>query len=435
MKKILLFVVVALFSAATFADTYSLGGISSSNSTLSNGTWGTYKMDEVDVPSVNAEAGQALTLAVTNTPITFSYTNSSAKSNILKCAADYLQTDGKGVSLTISNVTVGDVISIEVSAKGSTNAVFEVTSGATADSSNSASIAKAADLDSYTTLKFTATATTVVIKETAGGYRIQTATIGEATEPIKPTEPTEPTEPTDPVEPNSNVIYNGEDWAYEQSGTEVAGPTVALAKVNATLTVNGSDAQFTTIEGGVEASVTFNDRFFGSFLNSNDNKKFVKIAKNGNIQYEGKDFIFNISGLKAGDKVVFTDNGGATGAGFFQDGADTTADPTHTLAEQNGTVTFTATGSTLTVKTNGTKARISKIEVIEGSSSIQNPTIADAIYFNGAEIINQQGLTLQVYNTLGRLVRTSNSDINMSDLKGIYIVRAEGLSGALKINR
>ncbi|NDV46392.1 hypothetical protein D0T49_04975 [Paludibacter sp. 221] len=70
-----------------------------------------------------------------------------------------------------------------------------------------------------------------------------------------------------------------------------------------------------------------------------------------------------------------------------------------------------------------------------GVSSVSNP-IADVVYFNGTEIVNENGLSLQVYNTVGSLVRTSNSNITMTDLQsGVYIVRAEGVKGALKISK
>ncbi len=69
-------------------------------------------------------------------------------------------------------------------------------------------------------------------------------------------------------------------------------------------------------------------------------------------------------------------------------------------------------------------------------SGLNNSFDNYGIYFNGSEIINAEGLALEVYNTLGKLVRTSNSNINVSDLQsGIYVVRAEGVKGALKINK
>lgn len=223
---------------------------------------------------------------------------------------------------------------------------------------------------------------------------------------------------------NAQVIYNGADWAVDQTGLEeVTGPTASLAKTNATLTVNGADAQFANITGGVEATVTFTSQFTGSYTNSNSEKKFVKIAKNGNIQYEGKDFIFRLSGLTIGDKVVFTDNGGAANAGFFQDGSTTAI----TLEAQNGTVEFIATGSTMEVKTDGTKARISKIEVISAASD-NNAISKDLLYkAAGEELVNTTGLEVSIYTVSGvKVLTSSEAAINISGLQsGAYVASTE----------
>lgn len=98
--------------------------------------------------------------------------------------------------------------------------------------------------------------------------------------------------------------------------------------------------------------------------------------------------------------------------------------------------------ASFTVKTAGTVALKAKTgyriySITKGTdSSVSNP-LADVVYFNGSEILNTEGLNIQMYNALGKLVRTSNAtSINVSDLQnGIYIVRAEGLKGALKISK
>lgn len=178
MKKVLLSC-VALFAAMSMsAKVYNFGGIQASDITT-DGTIGTYTMDGKEIPSVSAEENTDINCTFNGMDdLTVNYKNTSGKSNILKLAADYLQADGKNVILTFSNVTVGDEIVLLVSAKGSTNAVFEATSGCEADASNPASVGKIDELADYVQVKFTATESDVQIKEIGGGYRIISATVG-----------------------------------------------------------------------------------------------------------------------------------------------------------------------------------------------------------------------------------------------------------------
>jgi hypothetical protein len=225
---------------------------------------------------------------------------------------------------------------------------------------------------------------------------------------------------------NAAVIYDGANFAFDETGnTTVQGPAASLVTVNSTLTVNGADAQFTTINGGEEASVTFSSNFYVSYTNSNPNKKYVKIAKNGNIQYEGKDFYFNFSGLAAGDVITFTDNGGAANAGFYQDGSETPI----TLSAQNGTVQFTATGSTMTVKTDGTKARISKIETTGAGAGTNDAISSELLNKAGNQLVNPTNLEVTIYSVGGaKVLKSSEASINLSGLaSGQYVaVTAQG---------
>jgi hypothetical protein len=64
-----------------------------------------------------------------------------------------------------------------------------------------------------------------------------------------------------------------------------------------------------------------------------------------------------------------------------------------------------------------------------------NQILADkGVIFNGTEIVNSKGLSLEVYSVLGKRVSSSKSTISTSNFqKGIYFVRAAGLNEALKI--
>lgn len=76
------------------------------------------------------------------------------------------------------------------------------------------------------------------------------------------------------------------------------------------------------------------------------------------------------------------------------------------------------------------------IENLQTSESAIHNAIAEKISFNGNVISNTEGLNLSVYNVLGKLVATSNSDIDMSAYQtGVYVVRAEGVKGAMKIRK
>ena len=184
MKKQLLLAAtfVVAFLGTVNAQTYNLAGIQAEDITITpatTGAIGTYPLDEVIVPSVNYTSTDQSVMSVTfagKENLALTYKNSATKSNILKCGGEYLQTDGKNVVIELSNVTVGSNISMEVKAKGGTAATF-VGTGCTADASNPATV----DNTEFKTLKFTATESTVSIKETTGGYRITTLSFDSAT--------------------------------------------------------------------------------------------------------------------------------------------------------------------------------------------------------------------------------------------------------------
>ena len=72
-------------------------------------------------------------------------------------------------------------------------------------------------------------------------------------------------------------------------------------------------------------------------------------------------------------------------------------------------------------------------KVVAGVSNV----FADkGISFDGKTVLNSMNNNIEIYNVLGKLVGKSSTDFNMTDLpKGIYIVRAEGINGALKFTK
>ena len=180
MKKLFFFAAAICAAVSMNAETYNFGGITADQITT-DGTIGTYVMDGDTIPSVSQPADVDINCTISTLPnLVINYTQSTGKSkdNILKFAADYMQTDGKNVILTFSNVAVGSNIELLVSAKGSTASVFTAFEGCVSATGADYTVAKKATLAEYETITFMATASTVRIKETAGGYRIISAKVG-----------------------------------------------------------------------------------------------------------------------------------------------------------------------------------------------------------------------------------------------------------------
>lgn len=178
MRKFLLFILIIVSTLYVKAQTYSFESLTASDFTniSSNGALGTYTMDNVAGPAVSYTASDLMTLTIKT--INFGYKNSSNKSNIFKTGTTFLQTDGKNVEIYLSNIVVGKKITINVSAKGSTNAIFSAT-GATIDSPEIATTTGITNAE-YFNIVMTATASDVTIKETNGGYRIKSLVIETA---------------------------------------------------------------------------------------------------------------------------------------------------------------------------------------------------------------------------------------------------------------
>lgn len=175
MKKILLIAIVLMTGNFLFAQNYSFEGLVASDFTnlSTNGTLGVYAMDGVDAPAISYTSPDYMTFTAKG--VNFRYKNSGNKTNIIKCGATFLQTDGKNVEILLSGLTVGQQIRMTVTAKGATNSIFSAT-GATINSPVEATtgISNAA----YVEVVMTIDAADVIIKETNGGFRIKSLTIG-----------------------------------------------------------------------------------------------------------------------------------------------------------------------------------------------------------------------------------------------------------------
>lgn len=228
---------------------------------------------------------------------------------------------------------------------------------------------------------------------------------------------------------NAVVIYDGTTYAVDQTGlTAVTGPATTLPTANLTLTVNGTDAQFTTVAAPATETDTYvqfpNGLTLYSGVGTAALKKFFKISASGNLQHEGKLCRFTITGLTAGDVITFTDNGG-TGAVCDAVGISEGASITLTAS---AATSVTATGSEISLTTTTTgKCRISKIE---RTTSGSNDAISSSLLSKVAdELVNPTNLEVEVYSVSGVKVLTSSAaSISVSGLaNGAYIAKtAEG---------
>ena len=120
----------------------------------------------VDYTNVPANGVMTVDLFSTLSNIQLKYNNSAAKPSLFVFGSNFFQTTQSGVSLVLSNVSQGSLITINVAVSSSgTDATFSVV-GANPSGSNPATITS----QDYTPLKFYATASVVTITETTGGF-------------------------------------------------------------------------------------------------------------------------------------------------------------------------------------------------------------------------------------------------------------------------
>lgn len=88
-----------------------------------------------------------------------------------------------------------------------------------------------------------------------------------------------------------------------------------------------------------------------------------------------------------------------------------------------------------------TRARSFNVYLLEATSFDETATSnkqiqanSSNVFYNGSEVINTTGLKLNLYNAMGKLVRTTKSNMQVNDLtKGIYIVRVSESNRSFKI--
>ena len=188
MKKFFLFAAAVVAAMTANAVVYDLAemNFAQSDLTIANGTI-TDNASKSYFEVKNNE-GETVEMTVAQLPnIKFSYKNSAVKTAFKVYyitegvnAKGKIQMDGNQRDVIISNVAVGDIITLFVNSKGSTGAQFvdgdkgTAFTGAVAVDPNAAGIATALpgkddETEAYE-IKVQAIASTVTIRETVGGY-------------------------------------------------------------------------------------------------------------------------------------------------------------------------------------------------------------------------------------------------------------------------
>jgi len=97
------------------------------------------------------------------------------------------------------------------------------------------------------------------------------------------------------------------------------------------------------------------------------------------------------------------------------------------------TVTYTGAATTLYMFGNAS-VNLYYLSATSVITSINKVLSDKGVSFNGSEILNSKGLSLEVYNVLGKRVASSMTSISTTNFqKGVYIVRAAGMNDSLKI--
>ena len=196
MKKFFLFAAAAIAAMTINAQVYDLAemNFAQSDLTVTNGTI-TDNASKSYFEVKNNE-GETVEMTVAQLPnMKFSYKNSAVKTafKVYYITEDVnakgkIQMDGNQRDITITNLTPGTMIRLYVNSKGDTGAQFvdsdkgTAFTGAVAVDPNAAGIAtalpgKSNETDAYE-IKLQAIASTVVIRETVGGYLLHKIILG-----------------------------------------------------------------------------------------------------------------------------------------------------------------------------------------------------------------------------------------------------------------
>jgi len=146
---------------------------------------------------------------------------------------------------------------------------------------------------------------------------------------------------------------------------------------------------------------------------------------------------FQVSGNSTVYMIGVTGSSSSARKMFLTDGTNFVGSvdfPSGTSNVNEGTISYTGPAATLYLFGNASVPLyyLSATNVIITGV---NPILADkGIRFNGTEVVNSNGLDIEMYNMLGKRVATSKTNISTTNFqKGIYVVRVAGINDYLKI--
>ncbi len=188
MKKIFTLIAVAAMALSANAQTdpvtYTFDNQASTYVLGDNCEATTYDMDGVKGFSVNytgtSKAKMQVMLAA-NQEIFLEYSNSSAKKNVIKSGASYVNCDSKNFVINVP-VKANDVLYVKYSAKGSSAAQVDVYGDEPCITANEDAVKECSSKSESDAVIFSATASkggTAKIKETNGGMRIYAISINQ----------------------------------------------------------------------------------------------------------------------------------------------------------------------------------------------------------------------------------------------------------------
>lgn len=146
---------------------------------------------------------------------------------------------------------------------------------------------------------------------------------------------------------------------------------------------------------------------------------------------------FNVSGNSTIYMIGVTGSNGSARNAFITDGTKLIGVvnfPSANTSLTEGTINYEGPATTLYLYFNAS------IALYYMSATNVIPTSVDKVFsdkgisYNGSQISNSNALKMSVYDITGKHILSANSNVSTANLaKGIYIVKAEGVEGALKI--
>ena len=339
------------------AEPYQFANITEADfKNLVNGELGKYKMDGDSTVSVNYTATDKSVMTFDLRGVSFSYSSSSTKNNIIKTGSTFVQTDGKGVSMTISGVNVNDTIVLNVCAKGSTDASFEAT-GATGGMT--------VDKSAYIDMPFVATDSVVTIKEIGGGFRMTKIGFNPYVEP-------QPIVPVDTTVISDGVVF---DFTRLVSDSD-------YVVLNATKNTNSTERQALYDLAAGDTMAIYRPATANvilSYSNKSDRTNAMSVYLAGNsgfngIQFGGAGGMIILQNVVSGTPIIVHAAAKGTTAGLLVALTGATGDavtmPAKDInnadADANGYVwvdaTFTATASTVVLQETSGGIRLSTVQ-------------------------------------------------------------------------